>query len=92
MALKMSTDKLLSILKNEKIDTWFDLGIYIDRFKENKNLQTAVFKGSFEEYRKQISEGSMAFITFQYSVDGVSIEIEKYAKVFRDIFKGINKI
>ena len=86
----MSTDNLLSILKNEKINTWFDLGIFIDRFKENKNLPTTGFKGSFEKFRKQISEGSMAFVTFQYSVDGVSIEIEKYAKVFRDIFKGIN--
>jgi hypothetical protein len=75
MALKLSTDNLLSILKNEKINTWFDLGIFIDRFKENKDLPTANFKGSFEKYKEQISEGSMAFITFQYSVDGVRQEI-----------------
>jgi hypothetical protein len=90
MTLKMSTDRLLSILKNEKIATWFDLGIFIDRFKENKSLPTAIFQGSFEKFKKHISEGSLAFITFQFSVDGVSIEIEKYAKIFRDIFKEVN--
>ena len=89
MNLKTSTNELLALLRKEEVRTWFDLGIYIDRFKEYRDLPSARFNGSYEEFCKILSNGAMAFCTFQFSVDGVSIEIEKYAKVFRDIFKGI---
>jgi len=29
-------DKVLQELNKEKINTWFDLGLFIDRFKEKK--------------------------------------------------------
>ena len=42
---------VLKELNNEKINTWFDLGLFIDRFKE-KDL-TSAFEGdanSFDGY------------------------------------------
>ena len=37
----MTVREMLVELKNEKIHTWFDLGLFIDRFKENKKTPTA---------------------------------------------------
>ncbi|UCH15656.1 MAG: hypothetical protein JSV22_06750, partial [Bacteroidales bacterium] len=85
----MSVDKMLSLLKEEKINTWFDLGIFIDRFRETKPLPTVRYNGTFKEFKRNIVNGGIAFITFLYSVDGVTIEVEKYAKLFRKILKGV---
>ncbi len=89
MKIRMTVSEMLSILKSEKIKTWFDLGIFIDRFRETKLLPTVKFNGTYKEFKKRITEGGLAFITFLYSVDGVTIEVEKYAKIFRKILKGI---
>lgn len=85
----ITVDELLNILSKEKINTWFDLGLFIDRFKENKSLPTAKFSGSYFQFKKTISRGGLAFITFHYSVDGVTVEIEKYAKIFHKNFPDI---
>ena len=89
MKRQMTVSEMLSILKSEKIKTWFDLGIFIDRFRETKPLPAVKFDGTFKDFKKRITDGGIAFITFLYSVDGVTIEVEKYAKIFRKIFKGI---
>ena len=79
-------NELLSDLESEKLKTWFDLGLYLDKIRdqrplslENKNLGLNDF---INEYQK-----SVAFITFNYGVDGVSIELLKYAGVLQDLFK-----
>jgi len=89
MKRKMSVEKMLGQLKAEKINTWFDLGLFIDKFKENNPVPTAQFTGSFENFTKDITSGGIAFITYAYSVDGVSIEVEKYAKICRNNFENI---
>ena len=90
MKNKLTAKELLTKLHNEKIHTWFDLGLFIDRFKEENNVPTAEFKGTYEEFRNRIDKSGMAFITFGYSVDGVTIEIEKYSKIFRQNFENID--
>jgi hypothetical protein len=85
----MSVDEMLSNLNAESITTWFDLGIFIDRFRETKPLPTVNFHGSFSRWEDHISSGGMAFLTFMYSIDGVTIEVEKYIKVFENLFNGI---
>ena len=77
-------------LRSEKIETWFDLGLYIDRIREDKNIPpTKVFNiNDYGKFKKSISHG-IAFVTFEIAVDGVSIEIGKYAKSFRNIIKDI---
>lgn len=81
----ITVKELLKKLNAEEINTWFDLGIFIDRFKETRALPTAQFNGSYEECIKQLAGYSMSFITFMYSIDGVTIEIEKYTKVFKNV-------
>lgn len=89
MKRRMTVDKMLSLLKEEKINTWFDLGIFIDRFRETKPLPAVRYNGTFKEFKRNIVDGGIAFITYLYSVDGVTIEVEKYAKLFRKILKGV---
>ena len=89
MKRRMNVDKMMNLIRNEKIHTWFDLGIFIDRLKENNPTPTAKFDQDYSLFKKSVSRGGIAFISFGYSVDGVTIEILKYAKIFRKIFKNI---
>ena len=79
--------KVLSELKNEKINTWFDLGLFIDRFKE-KNSKSA-FKGDVPSFDAHIEKGGIAFLTFYFTIDGITVETEKYAKTFKKIYPNI---
>jgi len=90
MQKRIKADEMLKQLKEEKINTWFDLGLFIDRVKEHRKVPSVEFKGSYEEYKDYIKKGGVAFVTFRYSVDGVTIEIEKYAKIYRTNYQGIN--
>ena len=83
-------EKMLSALKSEKIETWFDLGLYIDKLRENRDTpSTDTFHiDEFDKFKEQISRG-IAFITFNYSVDGVTFEIGKYAKALQKFIKDI---
>ena len=85
----MSIEEMMSILRNETIQTWFDLGLFIDRFKENKGGMETHFPGSYDDFLRSLSVGGIAFITFDYSIDGASVEIEKYSKVNQ---KGIQSV
>ncbi len=85
----MTVAEMLSLLKSERITTWFDLGIFIDRIRETKPLPAVTFNGTFKEFKEQITNGGIAFITFLFSVDGVTIEAEKYAKILRRILNNV---
>ncbi len=85
----MNVEHMISILLDEPVQTWFDLGLFIDRFKENKGEIASSFSGSYDDFMKSLSDGGIAFITFNYSIDGASMEIEKYAKVFRSIIEDL---
>ncbi len=89
MKRRMSVDNMMNILRNEKINTWFDLGLFIDRFKENKPIPGVSFKGNYESFKNSLASGGVAFITFYYSIDGVTIEVEKYAEIFKRCLKNI---
>jgi len=93
---KMNIKEILKTLKKQKIKTWFDLGLYIDEFKEDLGSVSLYNKKDvkFKDFKKNISsnkiknKGGIGFITFYYSVDGVTMEIVKYAKVMSEIFGG----
>lgn len=86
----MKTTKIASILnklKNEKINTWFDLGLFIDKIKE-QNLSTG-FQGNASLFDAKIEKGGIAFLTFYFTIDGITVETEKYAKTFKNIYPNI---
>lgn len=86
---KMTVNQMMQALRSEKIKTWFDLGLFIDRFKENLDIPSTNFHGTYHNFKDSISKGGIALITFIYSIDGATMESEKYAKVFRQIFKDV---
>ena len=45
--------KMMNSLRSEKINTWFDLGIFIDHFKETKPIPTVNFRGDYEEFKQK---------------------------------------
>lgn len=85
----MNLNELLSFLRNEKIETWFDLGLFIDRFKEQQPYPSFHFKGSYDDFKENLRKGGIAFVTFHYMVDGVTVEVEKYASLIRRNIPGI---
>ncbi len=89
MHRRMTVKEMMKSLKNETINTWFDLGLFIDRVKESRPIPSAEFSSSFDEFKNQISDGGIGFVTFYYAVDGVTLEIEKYAKNFQSLVPDI---
>ncbi|MDA3953978.1 MAG: phosphodiester glycosidase family protein [Bacteroidales bacterium] len=81
-------NKIINQLKAENINTWFDLGLFIDKIKENRKTPQKKFLGTYEDFKSHMCKSDMAFLTYQFSIDGVSIEVEKYTKVFNKKFKG----
>ncbi len=80
----------MELLNKEQINTWFDLGLFIDRFKEERTLERNSYKETYVEFNDQLKKGGLGFITYGYSVDGVTIEILKYAKIFEQNLPGID--
>ena len=80
-------DNILGELRNQEINTWFDLGLFIDRFKEQPSK--AAFKGNSKVFDGHLEKGGIAFITFYFSIDGITVETEKYAKTFKSIYPNL---
>jgi len=89
MKRKMNVSEMMNQINREKILTWFDLGLFMDRFRENNPIPTNEFHGNYEDFRGYLNHRAMAFATFHYSVDGVTIEVEKYAKIFSRRLPGV---
>ncbi|MEN8201734.1 MAG: phosphodiester glycosidase family protein [Bacteroidota bacterium] len=85
----MRLDELLTLLENEKINTWFDLGLFIDRFKEDHDYPSIRFDGSYEDFKEHVRKGGIGFLTFHYMVDGVTVEVDKYASLVRRNIPGV---
>ncbi len=76
----LSSRQLLTELNQENINTWFDLGLYIDRLRD----QLPTFEhvpDDFNVFLSQLEQG-IAFVSFDFGIDGVSMEVSKYAKAF----------
>jgi hypothetical protein len=85
----MTLNELLALLKSEKVKTWFDLGLFIDRFKEEQPYPSVIQEGSYNDFLEGLRRSGVGFLTFHYMVDGVTIEVNKYASLFRRIIPGI---
>lgn len=79
----MTGAELLANLRRRKIQTWFDLGLFLDELRDQRKNPMAHATGSFRDFLR--SHRRMAFVTFYYGTDGVTIEVEKYAQALREI-------
>jgi exopolysaccharide biosynthesis protein len=85
MLQKESTvDYMIKSLKTQAINTWFDLGLFIDKIRENP--PKAKFIGNNEAYTKHIENGGIGLISFYYTIDGITVEANKYNRVLKSIF------
>ncbi|MEA3496962.1 MAG: phosphodiester glycosidase family protein [Bacteroidota bacterium] len=85
----MTVKKMMAALRAENINTWFDLGLFIDKFKEEKKIPQKEFDGEYFDFKKTLKGGGIGFLSFYYSVDGVTIEVNKYAQFFKSIIKDV---
>ena len=88
--MKKSDEAIKSLQKNlkkEKINTWFDLGLFLDRIKENREVPKFKFSGNYKDFKDYMCNTNIAFLTFQFAIDGVSIEVKKYTQIFKDEYK-----
>lgn len=87
-AINRSTRELKSQLQKESINTWFDLGLFLDRVKDSKSK--AGFKSDFYSFKETLVKGGIGFLSFDFAIDGVTIEVAKYASVFRQLLPGVS--
>ena len=78
------TKELLHYLESQNIQTWFDLGLFLDKFK--KEHFDSAYYNSFEDYKYKIDNNAVAFLSFQFTIDGITVEIEKYTQIFKQLF------
>lgn len=80
-------EAVLRELADLEINTWFDLGLFLDKFRERPSQ--AAFTKNRDAFGEQLQAGGVAFLTFYFTIDGITVETEKYAKTFRRIFPDI---
>ncbi len=84
------TDAMLAALREETVDTWFDLGLFLDRLREGRRTPNCSAPPDRPAFERDLATG-IAFVTFNIGIDGVSVEIGKYAEALR-LFLGNPKL
>jgi glycosyltransferase involved in cell wall biosynthesis len=77
----MLFQQMTSVLDDSHPTDWQDIADLLDYFKNLENVPLAPDAAGF---LNAVATGT-AFITFGYSIDGVSVEIAKYARIMKDI-------
>ena len=78
---------MIDALRDERITTWFDLGLMLDRLRDGRGTPSLNFDDDFDAFARHISRG-VGLVTFYGSVDGVTVEIAKYAEAMRHVTAG----
>ncbi len=76
------TDEMLASLRQETVATWFDLGLFLDRLREDRPGLTCRAPADLPAFERDVAAG-VGFLTFNFGIDGVSMEIAKYAEALR---------
>ncbi len=82
---KNSFENLKSALNSKKINSWFEMNLFLDKIRDTRKPFSNI-PNNFDDFLKSLSKG-IAFITFDFGVDGVTIEIEKYTKIFQNLIR-----
>lgn len=86
----LSTKEAINKLKTENVKTWFDLGLLLDRIKEENSIKRRCCI-IHQLFKRKKYHGGIGFLTFQYSIDGVSIEVKKYSKIIRQLYNNCDQ-
>lgn len=70
-------------LKKSPIDTWFDMGIFLDQIRDKRKFPEDL-PVSFKKFKNRLKKG-VAFLTFDFGIDGVSVEVSKYTDAIESI-------
>ncbi len=81
---------MLASLREEKVTTWFDLGLLLDRLREDRPRSARRAPADLPAFEQDVAAG-VGFLAFDFGIDGVSMEIAKYAEALRQ-FLGNPKI
>jgi len=76
-------NKMKITLKKSPIETWFDMGLFLDQIRDHRKLPEDL-PSSFEKYVTRLKRG-VAFLAFDFGIDGVSVEVSKYTDAFESI-------
>ncbi|MBL4624445.1 MAG: phosphodiester glycosidase family protein [Flavobacteriales bacterium] len=79
-----TVESMLDDLRAKEIKTWFDLGLLIDRIREQP--PSAKFAGDKEAYKTHIENGGIGLLSFYFTIDGITVEANKYNRVLKSIF------
>jgi len=77
--------KLKNFLENITVNDWRDISKFLDSIKSAPESVPALNE---KEFSSLLSSGA-AFVTYDFGIDGVSIEIFKYAECLEEILPGI---
>ena len=77
--------ELKDTLESIKINDWRDISKFLDSIKSTPESIPAL---SEKKFSSMLANGA-AFVTYDFGIDGVSIEIFKYAECLEEIFPGI---
>jgi len=86
----MKLEELLAKLNQEDIQTWFDLGLFLDRIKEKQAFPHKQMQHPLELFKEKLQRGGIGLLTFHYMVDGVTVEAEKYASLLLRNLPGVS--
>ncbi len=81
---RYSMAHMMDVLRGEGITTWFDLGLLLDRLRDGRDTPSLIFDDDFDAFTQDVSRG-VGLVTFHCSVDGVTVEIAKYAEAMRRV-------
>lgn len=77
------TSSMINDLKSQPIKTWFDLGLFIDELRDIP--PKANFPTDFGDFKHHLEVGGIGMISFFFTIDGITVEASKYAKVLKKI-------
>ncbi len=79
--------QMMTTLRSEQIGTWFDLGLFIDRFREDRPVPAVRFTGTFQDFREWLSDGSVALVAFDQ--DRIAAIVKEYRDAIRTVLGDI---
>ena len=72
------TDAMLASLRGEKVATWFDLGLFLDRLREDGPPSAFRAPAGFPTFRRDVAAG-VGFLTFNFGIDYLDMRGPKIA-------------